>query len=332
MVNDNIVGLQDGTVRLVPHSADWAALFANERTRLERALAPYMGTIVLDIQHVGSTSIPDIPAKPIIDIAVVVTDFEQARAAIGAIRALGYTYLGENEVPGRHFFYLGEGNTTGRTHHLHMFEQSSREWRQTAGFRDYLIGHPSTAAAYGALKTELALHFAEDRPAYLEGKAEFITQVLRLSVPERPLLWTTIHDLDTGLSFSYSQDVVAQTVTLDQRRSGASRYVRLWTVDRRSLYFELTVYEDDPDLTSIMARFTAELRQQFAALTLTELPDSTIGGRPAKHLAFAWDDTQREVLYVRSDGTIIRLIYDPRWPLNLAIVETVAWLEVGDPG
>ncbi len=320
MVNDNIVGLLDGTVRLVPHLAEWAGLFAAEKARLTDALAPYLHTVVRDIQHVGSTSIPGIPAKPIIDIAVVVTDFSQAWPCIEAIQGLGYAYLGENEVPGRHFFYLGEATTSGRTHHLHMFEQTSIEWRQTVGFRDYLRAHPMTAAAYGALKIDLAAQYADDRPAYLLGKAPFITQVLRLSVPDRPPLWTTIHDHATGLRFDTSQDVVDQPVTIE---FGTGR-IHLMTADRTLLYFEVRQYED-ADLAETHQRLTADLRDRFDTLTVTDLEETVLAGLPALQFTFAWDDTRREAIYLRQGDRLARIIYDPRGPLNLAMLETVAW-------
>ncbi|MEZ4518565.1 MAG: GrpB family protein [Chloroflexota bacterium] len=314
MVDDHIVGLQDGRVRLVPHSPEWARLFAEEKQRLQTALTAYMPDIVRDIQHVGSTSIPGIPAKPIIDIALVVDDFEKTPPVIETLQQMGYIYLGTDVVPGRHFFYLGEATTTGRTHHLHMFEQSSREWQQTTGFRDYLLAHPATAAAYGELKAELALEFAEDRPGYLDGKAPFITQVLRLSVLERPMLWTTVHDSETALSFRYSQDVVDQPVTLEHGRIGDSRRFHLLTADRCLLYFEVAVYEQFGDRQQAYEQFVAGLRDKFADLTTTELHDTRVGDMPAVQFGFAWDDMRREAVFMQRDDTLVRIIYDPRGP------------------
>ena len=326
MVNDSIVGLTDGTVRLVSHKDDWAELFSAEKARLLTVLAPYVGTVVRDIEHVGSTSIPGIPAKPIIDIAVVVSDFDLADPCIEAIRGLGYVYLGLNEVPGRHFFYLlDEGTTTDRTHHLHMFEERSREWRQTLGFRDYLRDHPKTAAAYGQIKLDLAQQFSDDRPGYLEGKAPFITQVLRLSVPEQPILWTTVYDLDTGLHFDYSQDVVDQPVTVQQGLVGGSRRTHLMTADRRSLYFEVTVFDTGQDVAESVSRLVRELHERFEDVDVSELQNIVIAGRSANLLAFDWSDMHREAIYVRNADNLFRFIYDPRGPLNLAIIDTVAW-------
>lgn len=325
MVDDHIVGLPDGRVRLVPHSPEWARLFAAEKERLLVTLQPYLGSIVLDIQHVGSTSIPGIPAKPIIDIGVAVTNHDAARVTIEPLEQMGYVYLGEHEVPGRHFFYLGDAGTTGRTHHLHMLEQTNPQWRQQIGFRDYLTAHPAIAAAYGVLKTELAVRFAEDRPAYLEGKADFITQVLRLSVPDRPLHWTTIEDADLGLRFDYAPDVVDSPVTVIHSHRGQSRRLHLSTPDHRSLYFEVTVYADPMEPAAAIDRFRAELAGRFPSLEASDLGPIELGGLPGQGCAFAWDDTRRDALYARSDGHLLRVIVDPRGPLNLAMLETLRW-------
>lgn len=324
MTDDIVVGLQDGRVRLLPHSDEWKHLYQLEKERLETALAPYRGTLVLDFQHVGSTSIPGIPAKPIIDIAVAVTDHDAARVTVEPLERLGYVYLGEHEVPGRHFFYLGEATTTGRTHHLHMLELKSQEWRQQLGFRDYLTNHPATAAAYADLKTHLSQLYPEDRPAYLDGKAPFITEVLRLSVPEGPLLWTTLHDHDSGISLAYSQQVADQPVRVEIGQTGVSRRIHAMSEDRRALYFEVAVYDAGLEVREAYAQMTGELRDRFDTLVLTELRQTTLGSRPAEQFSVAWDQMRREVYYVRGGGLLFRIIYDPRGPLNLAILDNLS--------
>src|SRR5215208_5776846 len=112
-----MIGLPTGVVELHPYTAIWVDLFRSEEARLRAAIGRY----VLDIQHVGSTSIPGIPAKPIIDIGVAVANFEQAAVCIEPMQTLGYEYKGEFGIPRRHFFTQGEP----RTHHLHMNEISS---------------------------------------------------------------------------------------------------------------------------------------------------------------------------------------------------------------
>ena len=165
----------------MPYTAVWAELFAEEKARLQTAVGPY----ILDIQHVGSTSIPGIPAKPIIDMAVAVANFEAARVCIEPIEQLGYVYKGELGIPRRHYFRKGDP----RTHHLHMNEINSQDWQNQILFRDYLRQHPEVAQAYGALKLKLAARYERDPEGYLQAKAPFIEEVLRLA-------WLTVPKKD----------------------------------------------------------------------------------------------------------------------------------------
>ena len=165
-----IIGLERGIVRLVPYDPGWAVLFEEEKARLSRAL----GVLALDIQHVGSTAIPDGVAKPIIDIAIAVQNFEEAFACVELLEGLGYTYSGENGIPRRHYFVKRNPATT---HHIHMFEITSQEWRDHLLFRDYLRSHPEMVQAYTELKLHLAEQYSTNREAYTEGKAEFIQRI-----------------------------------------------------------------------------------------------------------------------------------------------------------
>jgi GrpB-like predicted nucleotidyltransferase (UPF0157 family) len=174
-----MIGLEKGVVRLVPHQEIWARLFEEEKERIETAVGPY----ILDIQHVGSTAIPGIPAKPIIDIGVAVRNFEEAAVCIDPIVQLGYVYRGENGIPRRHYFRRGSSPSpdSAHTHHLHMNEIVGPDWQNQILFRDYLRQHPETAAEYGRLKLNVVQRFATDRDAYLSAKAPFIENVLRLA-------------------------------------------------------------------------------------------------------------------------------------------------------
>lgn len=165
-----VIGLERGHVELVPYDPAWRRCYETERARLQAAI----GNHVLDIQHVGSTSIPGMIAKPIIDIAVAVASFETAQVCIAPVERLGYAYRGENGIPRRHFFVRGER----RTHHLHINELNSAQWRNQVCFRDALIHNPELAAAYATLKQDLARQFPTDREAYTAGKAPFIRRVL----------------------------------------------------------------------------------------------------------------------------------------------------------
>jgi GrpB-like predicted nucleotidyltransferase (UPF0157 family) len=173
----NVIGLERGVVELAPYTAEWKRIFERDKARLQAAV----GDHVLDIQHVGSTSIPGMVAKPIIDIGIAVRNFEQATVCIEPIERLGYEYKGENGIPRRHFFVKGDP----RTHHVHVNEVDGRDWENQVFFRDYLIQHPGMAQEYAELKLELARRFPTDRQAYLDGKAPFIERVLRLARLDR---------------------------------------------------------------------------------------------------------------------------------------------------
>jgi GrpB-like predicted nucleotidyltransferase (UPF0157 family) len=168
-----MLGLERGVVRLVPYTSEWVQLFNVEKNELQQVLGGY----ILDIQHVGSTAIPSMLAKPIIDIAIAVTDFEQARVCIPLIEGLGYEYRGEQGIPRRHMF--AKGNP--RSFHVHMLELESLEWMNHLLFRDYLCQHPDAAKEYAQLKLQLATQYPQDRVAYTDGKAAFIQRVLQLA-------------------------------------------------------------------------------------------------------------------------------------------------------
>ena len=166
------LGLERATVTLRPYDGRWAELFELERGRLQGVL----GNDVLAIEHIGSTSVPGLIAKPILDIGVAVADFEAAFALVPRLEELGYTFRGEQGIPRRHYFV--RGSDQNRTHHLHLLEQSNPEWRDLLGFRDRLRAQPETVRAYEALKKQLAEQHPNDRVAYTDGKYEFIRAVL----------------------------------------------------------------------------------------------------------------------------------------------------------
>jgi GrpB-like predicted nucleotidyltransferase (UPF0157 family) len=167
---DEVLGLERGYVRLIRYQSEWARLFELEKSRLQLAL----GDGVLDIQHIGSTAVPGLVAKPILDIAIAVCDFESARSLIPAIESIGYTYRGEVGIPRRHYFVKGDP----RTHHIHMLEQASQEWTHLLIFRNTLQDDPNLAQQYANLKERLAAQYPNDREAYLKGKAVFIEDVI----------------------------------------------------------------------------------------------------------------------------------------------------------
>ena len=168
-----MIGLERGVVRLAPYTTEWQRRFEAEKIRLQAAIGQY----VLDIQHVGSTSIPGMVAKPIIDIGIAVTSLEEASVCIQPIEQLGYEYRGELGIPRRHYFVKGDP----RTYHLHINEIDSPDWENQVLFRDTLIRYPRLAQEYAALKAELAQRHPTGRVAYLDGKAPFIERVLEMA-------------------------------------------------------------------------------------------------------------------------------------------------------
>jgi len=171
-VPSKTLGLENDTVKLVTHQTAWHEQFLEEQKRLREAL----GDAVLDIQHIGSTAIPGISAKPLLDLGIAVQNFEEAFVCVQPLEKLGYIYRGENGIPRRHYFV--KGSSEKRMHHLHVLEQSSPEWRKHLLFRDYLCAHPEALTQYQALKTRLAEQFPKDREAYTEGKHAFIQDIL----------------------------------------------------------------------------------------------------------------------------------------------------------
>jgi GrpB-like predicted nucleotidyltransferase (UPF0157 family) len=172
------LGLAQGEVTLMPYNALWPVLFEQERRRIAGALQESF----LEIQHVGSTAVPGLEAKPILDIAVAIEEFEQGFELVERLTALGYEFKGEYGIAGRHFFTLG--NLT--THHLHMVERRSDFWHEHLLFRDQLRACEEDRIRYQALKRELAERHRTNRDSYTDGKTAFICEVLeraRASVP-----------------------------------------------------------------------------------------------------------------------------------------------------
>lgn len=150
---------------VVPHDPEWAAAFVAEA----RALTGAMGETCTALHHIGSTAIPGILAKPIIDILGEVSSFELLDGATGRIESLGYTAMGEFGIEGRRYFRKDDAEGR-RTHHLHVFEAVSLHIDRHLAFRDYLLRHPAKAAEYSALKAALV---ASGTP-YQDGKNAFV--------------------------------------------------------------------------------------------------------------------------------------------------------------
>ena len=166
-------------VSIVPHEHGWSKLANMEAQHLRECLpADQLGRI----EHFGSTAVPGLSAKPIIDLLVEVKSLEEARLKIAPLlEAQGYDYfwrsaLGDHEPP--FYAWFIKRNAQGvRTHHIHMVEGDSALWDRLL-FRDYLIAHPGVAYEYGRLKRRLAEEYPNDRVAYTRGKDGFIAVVM----------------------------------------------------------------------------------------------------------------------------------------------------------
>nr|WP_148929691.1 GrpB family protein [Paenibacillus methanolicus] len=150
-------------VEVSPPDANWPARYREEAEKLRRVLGPELAAI----HHIGSTSIPGMHAKPIIDVLVEVRDIEAVDAYNDQMRRLGYQPKGENGIPLRRYFNKGGAR---RTHHVHVFQAGSEHVIRHLAFRDYLTAHPDDAKRYADLKIELARQFPSDMHAYIEGK------------------------------------------------------------------------------------------------------------------------------------------------------------------
>ena len=164
-------------VAVVPYSEEWPATFEALKARAERAL----GALRLRIEHVGSTSVPGLPAKPIIDIDAVIEGDDQLDDAIARLAAVGYAFQGDKGVPGRYAFRSSPGLPD---HHLYVCAEDNPELHRHLALRDYLRRHPEDAAAYGELKQQLAQRDPTDRAAYTDRKTSWIERALRLARQE----------------------------------------------------------------------------------------------------------------------------------------------------
>ena len=157
-------------IEVVPYNSQWEEEYRKEA----KEISSIMSDEIVEIHHIGSTSIPNIHAKPVIDILIGVKDIENVDKHNKEMEKLGYIAKGEFGIPGRRFFLKGLYN---RTHHVHIFQTGNTEIERHLNFRDYMISHPEEAKYYGALKKELATKFRHDNEGYCNGKDTFIKDI-----------------------------------------------------------------------------------------------------------------------------------------------------------
>ena len=161
---------------IVEHNRDWKLFFTLEVERIYQVLNP---DLIVRIEHFGSTAIPGLAAKPIIDILIGVNSLEVAKQqAVVPLESLGYAFWRDNPDSKRMFLVKGLPPDSPRTHHIHIVEPDSILWERLI-FRDYLRKHPEEAQRYEQLKYNLARKYKCDREAYTAGKTKYIESVMQ---------------------------------------------------------------------------------------------------------------------------------------------------------
>ena len=162
-------------VKIVDYDPEWPTLFEKEK----RLILGAVGSIVMRIEHIGSTAVPGLAAKPIVDILVAVNQLSDAENCIRPLETVGYEYRPEHEgqIPERRFFNKGKPPAE-QHYHLHMVELTSAFWTRHLLFRDYLRRHPDVAQEYQNLKRQLAAEYTTNREGYTEAKTSFIESIV----------------------------------------------------------------------------------------------------------------------------------------------------------
>lgn len=157
-------------IKIVPYHPDWVQMFNKASTQIHQAL----GANCLAVHHIGSTSVPGLAAKPIIDIMPVVKDIIEVDQRIEEMESLGYQAMGEYGIPFRRYFKKGQ---QVRTHHVHVFEEGNPEIQRHLNFRNWMQIHAEDKQAYSHLKQKLAQQYPHDMMAYCLGKEPFILAI-----------------------------------------------------------------------------------------------------------------------------------------------------------
>ncbi|MYE47312.1 MAG: GrpB family protein [Chloroflexi bacterium] len=166
------LGAPEGRVEIVDYGPAWPRIFEREAAAIFEACRPW----VTDVHHIGSTAVPGLAAKPILDVMPVVSSPVEGLGVVSRVSALGYRYRGENGIAGRFYF---DRAVDGRTvAHVHMLPTGHPEIRRMLVFRDYVRTHRKAARDYARLKRELASRYGDDPRAYTDAKADFIHRAI----------------------------------------------------------------------------------------------------------------------------------------------------------
>lgn len=172
------MALKRGIVKLIEYNLDWEKEYEQEKELLKEVL----GNRIIEIHHVGSTSIKGLKAKPIIDILVVINSFDQIKEIEELLKPYNYENRGTQGLLDRYFF--AKGSDDARSHYIHFVKPNSNTYYNQLYFKKYLIDHPEYIKKYCDLKQELAKKYSNERPKYTAGKSEFITSVIKLAKKE----------------------------------------------------------------------------------------------------------------------------------------------------
>jgi GrpB-like predicted nucleotidyltransferase (UPF0157 family)/ubiquinone/menaquinone biosynthesis C-methylase UbiE len=217
-------------ITIVPYDPDWPRQFEQERARLADAL----GAIAIRIEHHGSTAVPGLDAKPVIDIQISVARLQPMDAYAAALARAGYTHLRHDDDAFAPFFH--RPSDWPHTHHVHVVEAGSAEERKTLAFRDYLRSHPDSAQQYVQLKHGLAAQFggvnAASREAYAAGKAGFVNALDVRAYYERYEEETRLAGGSSQLEFERTKEILARHLPPSPARvldvGGAAGVYSLW--------------------------------------------------------------------------------------------------------
>ncbi|PKF44460.1 hypothetical protein CW664_10850 [Macrococcoides caseolyticum] len=164
-------------LEIAPYNPAWTNMFKNEA----QALTEVLSAEIIGINHIGSTSVPNLYAKPIIDILITVKDISKLDNYNNMLAEMGYEAMGENGISGRRYFQKGRDD---RTHHLHVYEKGNQHVHRHLAFKDYLINHPNEVEDYGQLKLKLTNDNNTTIDEYIRGKNDFVQ-----ALEERALNW-----------------------------------------------------------------------------------------------------------------------------------------------
>lgn len=165
-----MLGLPKGKVFIVPWTTEWETEFLIEKKKIQDVINKH----IVDIHHIWSTAVKNLSAKPIIDIAIEVKNFQDGEKCVNALKELGYSYKGTSVLPDRHYFNKGEP----RTHQIHMYQSGNKYLLDQQSFRDYLRENETTRNQYEELKQKLSTQSQGNKHRYSEDKTEFIKSIL----------------------------------------------------------------------------------------------------------------------------------------------------------